>query len=109
MHVQELKQVGTAPGPLVYHCATTVDNKLYIFLGMKPLGKNHNDVHIFDMETLRWKCVKSTGKPPSPRCLSTCVTVGKKVYVFGGYQVHSDGPHTGTFFNPDQLLVLTIF
>lgn len=42
----------------------------------------------------KWEMIRSVGKSPSPRCLSSCCAVGNKIYVFGGYQVHTDGPHT---------------
>lgn len=94
MHLTEVKQLGEYPGPLVYHCSASIGHLVYVLLGMKPNGKNHTDVHIYNIETGRWTRVKSTGKVPSPRCLSTCCAVGHQIYVFGGYQVHTDGPHT---------------
>jgi N-acetylneuraminic acid mutarotase len=93
MHIEEVKQFGQAPGSLVYHCSATIGKYVYVFLGIRPSGKNHMEVHIYNMETGRWIQVKATGKPPSPRCLSCCCAVGNKIYIFGGYQVQKSCPH----------------
>jgi N-acetylneuraminic acid mutarotase len=94
MHIEEKRQSGDIPGAVVYHCSEVVENKMYILLGMKERGRNHTQVHIYDMITGRWEEVISKGKPPSPRCLACSCVVGTKIYVFGGYQVHTNSPHT---------------
>ncbi|KAL0483217.1 GalOx Ketch [Acrasis kona] len=94
MRIDERKQGGEQPGPIVYHCCETVDNKMYILLGMNERGKNSTQVRVFDMITGKWKHIYPMGKPPSPRCLACSCTVGTKIYIFGGYQVHSNSPHT---------------
>jgi hypothetical protein len=43
-----------------------------------------NDLHIFNVETLTWTQPQAKGSPPSARSGHAMVSVGNKVYVYGG-------------------------
>ncbi|KAL9644853.1 hypothetical protein ABK040_005333 [Willaertia magna] len=94
MHIHEVQYKNTGPGPICYHSSCTIGNKMYVLLGMKPMGRSHLDVYVFNMTTKIWEKIEPLGTPPSPRCLCGSVVVDKKIYIFGGYQVHLHTQHT---------------
>jgi N-acetylneuraminic acid mutarotase len=78
---------GTAgPGKKWGHTANTVKNGryLYVFGGYGKDDCQTQDIYIFDSVKQTWTKPNIKGHPPTPRDSHTCVTMGEKLYVFGG-------------------------
>ena len=72
------------------HTATLVGHNLYIiggWLGQGPLAAD--DLHILDLEALRWMTPNTFGEPPGPCNMHTADAYKEKIYVFRG----GDGEH----------------
>lgn len=48
MSVRIVKTLGETPGPTFYHCAVTIDNKLYVIAG-KRNEKFKDTIHVYNM------------------------------------------------------------
>ncbi|GAB4855654.1 hypothetical protein Ancab_024276 [Ancistrocladus abbreviatus] len=77
---------GTPPSPRESHTATLVgDEKLVVFGGSgEGVGNYLNDLHILDLKTMRWSSPEVKGEVPRPRDSHTAVSVGNKLFVYGG-------------------------
>jgi N-acetylneuraminic acid mutarotase len=80
---------GEAPSPRSDHAAAVVGKNIYIFGGSDKTVSPMNDLHYFDVETLTWRQPQTKGIPPSPRSGHTMVSVGNKIYVYGGAKWNS--------------------
>ena len=77
------------PEPRVAHARTSIGTKVYIFGGRQSITMDEaplNDLYSFDLATKIWEniSVPSSGSVPSPRSFHKMVSVGKKLYIFGG-------------------------
>ncbi|KAM2663830.1 hypothetical protein EV1_010336 [Malus domestica] len=77
---------GTPPSPRESHTATLVgDEKLVIFGGSgEGKGNYLNDLHVLDLNTMRWTSPEVTGDIPVPRDSHSTIVMGKKLLVYGG-------------------------
>ncbi|PON48201.1 BTB-kelch protein [Parasponia andersonii] len=77
---------GTSPSPRESHTATLVnDEKLVIFGGSGEGEGNYlNDLHILDLKTMTWSSPEVRGDIPVPRDSHSAVTIGNKLFVYGG-------------------------
>uniref|UniRef100_A0A7S4NJX9 Uncharacterized protein n=2 Tax=Guillardia theta TaxID=55529 RepID=A0A7S4NJX9_GUITH len=79
-------QHGAPPAPRAFHstCALDRNNRMFIFGGQNG-SANFNDMYDFDMETMTWTFVQTTGILPSPRWGHSAVVQGMDtMIVFGG-------------------------
>ena len=77
------------PEPRVAHAQASIGTKVYIFGGRQSITMDEaplNDLYSFDLATKIWEniSVPSSGSVPSPRSFHKMVSVGKKLYIFGG-------------------------
>lgn len=77
------------PEPRVAHAQASIGTKVYIFGGRQSITMDEaplNDLYSYDLATKTWEniSVPSSGSVPSPRSFHKMVSVGKKLYVFGG-------------------------
>ncbi|KAJ7978755.1 Kelch domain-containing protein 3 [Quillaja saponaria] len=84
---------GEGPEAREGHSAAFVGKRLFIFGGSgKNLAtnkeKNFNDLYILNTETFVWKCVTTTGTPPSPRDSHTCSAWKNNFIVIAGEDKH---------------------
>jgi len=78
---------GEAPKLKTNHAATAVGKKMYIFGGNRTEGGKYyifDDLHVFDTETMTWSQPKTTGDAPSKRVAHKLLSIGSKIYLFGG-------------------------
>ncbi|CAN6581833.1 unnamed protein product [Malus baccata var. baccata] len=77
---------GTPPSPRESHTATLVgDDKLVIFGGSgEGKGNYLNDLHVLDLNTMRWTSPEVKGDVPAPRDSHSTIAMGKKLLVYGG-------------------------
>ena len=80
---------GTPPIPRVAHAQAVVGNEIYIFGGRQGISMSEsplNDLHVYSTEDQRWTDLSNdtSGDPPSPRSFHRMISVGKKLFVFGG-------------------------
>ncbi|XP_053612416.1 kelch domain-containing protein 3-like [Plodia interpunctella] len=76
---------GTVPYAKDGHSACVIKNKMFIFGGFEYLTDQYSqEVHCLDMDTLRWTFIDAPGDVPSHRDFHTAVSVGDRMYVFGG-------------------------
>ncbi|XP_009373292.2 acyl-CoA-binding domain-containing protein 4 [Pyrus x bretschneideri] len=77
---------GTPPSPRESHTATLVgDEKLVIFGGSgEGKGNYLNDLHVLDLNTMRWTSPEVKGDSPVPRDSHSTIVMGKKLLVYGG-------------------------
>ncbi|XP_063822675.1 kelch domain-containing protein 3 [Ostrinia nubilalis] len=67
------------------HSACVIRNKMYIFGGFEYLTDTYSQiVHCLDLETMNWTLMDPTGAIPSHRDFHTAVSVGDRMYIFGG-------------------------
>jgi len=77
---------GTAPTTRNNHATFVVGTKLYVHGGHDG-SKWLADLHMLDTATEehRWSIPVVAGKPPSARACHTTTRLGRKLYMFGGY------------------------
>lgn len=77
---------GNPPSPRESHTATLIgDDKLVIFGGNGDGEGNHlNDLHVLDLNTMRWSSPLVKGDVPVPRDSHGAVVIGNKFFVYGG-------------------------
>jgi N-acetylneuraminic acid mutarotase len=83
--VPEVK--GDIPKPRTNHACTTVGRKIYIHGGNVTMNDVYtvlNDFYVLDTDTMTWECLKTFGEVPSARSSHRMVTVGNKIYLYGG-------------------------
>ncbi|EDO42909.1 predicted protein [Nematostella vectensis] len=68
------------------HSASIVDDTVYIFGGRSDVQGACNTLYCFDTTTLTWSRPPTKGKPPAARDGHTACVIGKKIYIFGGYE-----------------------
>lgn len=80
---------------------TVVDGKVYYIGGQMSVTLRFDDIHVFDPDTKLFSKPKIHGKPPKFARHTAC-SIGKKIYIFGGY----DG--FGTFYGLSVFDVATL-
>ncbi len=84
-----VKSKGSSPPPTRQgHTATNIDGTNFIVVyGGQSAGVLYNDVHILDVESMKWSAVDVAGEAPCPRHQhsATYVHSTHSLYVYGGY------------------------
>lgn len=77
---------GKPPCPRESHSATLIGNdKMVVFGGSGQGEANYlNDLHILDLETMRWMSPEVKGEIPVPRDSHSAVAMENKLVVYGG-------------------------
>jgi len=84
---------GAPPVPRTNHAIAAVGNRIYLFGGndtTKPLQDSnlqfgtYGDFQVFDIDTMTWSELHCTGKIPCPRSGHHMITIGSKLFLFGG-------------------------
>lgn len=71
------------PCPRWAHSAVPFGSRVLMFGGSAP-GRCFDDLHWFDMETLRWSALPKAKKSPPERSGHCACAVGDSMYIFGG-------------------------
>ncbi|XP_019423023.1 PREDICTED: acyl-CoA-binding domain-containing protein 4-like isoform X8 [Lupinus angustifolius] len=80
----EIDAVGVPPSPRSDHTAAVhVDRYLLIFGGGSH-ATCYNDLHVLDMQTMKWSPPTQKGDVPTPRAGHAGVTVGENWFIVGG-------------------------
>ncbi|RKO91948.1 hypothetical protein BDK51DRAFT_27369 [Blyttiomyces helicus] len=90
-----MRQTAQVPSSRTRHCGTALGtDSLFIFGGDnapdQTQGNLLRDAFIYSMTTEEWVPVGGTSLPPSARFGPSCTAIGQKVYLFGGWDGHSD-------------------
>jgi len=79
---------GTPPRSRTNHAAAAVGDKLYVYGGINRDGRwelqDLDEFFVFDASDFSWREVKATGDVPTARCGHRLVSIGRKLYMFGG-------------------------
>lgn len=75
---------GLAPVARCGHTMTKVGNKLYLQGGGTMNNEYLNDMHVFNLVTLRWEHMTMTGVPPTTRIMHGATAYKEKILYFGG-------------------------
>lgn len=77
---------GSPPSPRESHTATLVGgDRLVVFGGSgEGVGNYLNDLHILDLNTMRWTSPEVKGDVPPPRDSHISIAVGSKLFIYGG-------------------------
>ena len=76
---------GDRPEPRYGTRMACVGDALYLFGGSREKGPRLNDLYRFSPERRRWTQLEaSSGERPSPRYAPALVTIGQRLYLFGG-------------------------
>lgn len=77
---------GVAPTPRESHTATMVNHNCMVVFGGSGEGDANylNDLHILDLKTMRWSRPDTKGDVPVPRDSHSAVSVGNKIFIYGG-------------------------
>jgi len=78
---------GNTPLLRTNHAAAAVGNKMFIYGGNRTESDEYmilEDLHVLDTETLTWSQPKCTGEAPGPRVAHKLMSVGRRLYLFGG-------------------------
>lgn len=76
---------GKPPSPRDSHTCSSWNNKIIVVGGEDALGSYLSDVHVVDADTLVWEQIKTTGQILTPRAGHSTVSLGKYLFVFGGF------------------------
>eukprot|EP00466_Bigelowiella_natans_P016487 jgi/Bigna1/37230/e_gw1.19.115.1 len=83
---------GIPPCERKRHSAVTIgtSSEMWVFGGRVRGTENKrlvNDLHKFDLDSMRWSEVKTFGEPPSPRCGHTMTYLPhlNKIIIIGGF------------------------
>ncbi|CAL0311220.1 unnamed protein product [Lupinus luteus] len=80
----EIDAIGVPPSPRSDHTAAVhVDRYLLIFGGGSH-ATCYNDLHVLDMQTMKWSRPTQQGEVPTPRAGHAGVTVGENWFIVGG-------------------------
>ncbi len=80
------------------HTATLIPTTSYIVVyGGQSAGVLYNDVHILDVENMKWTKIDTSGDAPCPRYQHSAVylPLDHSIYIYGGYAnrlVHTSIP-----------------
>jgi hypothetical protein len=82
-------QGGNTPQPRLAHGQAVIGDSIWIFGGRVGIGMGEgplDDMHYFDTTTKEWygPITAFAGRPPAPRSFHKMVSVGPRLYLFGG-------------------------
>lgn len=67
------------------HFAVVYNNKMYIFGGYNAIrGEHFNSLYEYDPKKCTWTKTDAFGEKPCERRRQACVSVGNRVFLFGG-------------------------
>ncbi|PIA63125.1 hypothetical protein AQUCO_00200865v1 [Aquilegia coerulea] len=76
---------GKQPSARDSHTCSSWTNKVIVVAGEDASDYYLSDVHILDTDTLVWKQLSTMGQKLPPRAGHSTVTLGKNLFVFGGF------------------------
>ncbi|XP_060204931.1 uncharacterized protein LOC132632846 isoform X1 [Lycium barbarum] len=76
---------GTPPSKRESHSCSSWNSKIIIIGGEDTNNFYLSDVHVLDTDTLAWCKLNTTGQILPPRAGHTTVSLGKNLFVFGGF------------------------
>lgn len=76
---------GIPPSPRDSHTCSSWKNKIIVLGGEDASDSYLSDVYILDADTLVWKELNTTGQILAPRAGHATVSLGKHLFVFGGF------------------------
>eukprot|EP00249_Psilotum_nudum_P013942 c24589_g1_i1 orf=335-1936(-) len=76
---------GIPPTPRDSHTCSAWNNKLVVLGGEDASDSYLSDVHILDTDTMEWKELQTSGQKLMPRAGHATVSLGKHLFVFGGF------------------------
>ncbi|XP_047265784.1 kelch domain-containing protein 3 isoform X1 [Capsicum annuum] len=76
---------GIPPSKRESHSCSSWNSKIIIIGGQDTSNYYQSDVHIFDADTLSWCKLNTTGQILPPRGGHTAVSLGKNIFIFGGF------------------------
>lgn len=79
-----LSASGEAPQPRASHTATKINEQCFCIIGGGNLNVGFNDVHLFNIETLCWTKIKTSGEEPESRAGHSATKIDQKIIIFGG-------------------------
>ncbi|XP_047265783.1 kelch domain-containing protein 3 isoform X2 [Capsicum annuum] len=80
---------GTPPSKREGQSCSCWNRKIIVIGGRDKSGFYQSDVHIFDTETFAWCKLNTTGHILQPRTWHTTISLGRKQFVFGGFDHQS--------------------
>ncbi|CAN6477028.1 unnamed protein product [Victoria cruziana] len=76
---------GEVPAARGGHSITLIGSRLFMFGGGGVKGQLLNDLHVLDLETMKWDIVKTTQDPPLPRFDHAAAAHAERyLLIFGG-------------------------
>ncbi|KAJ1850700.1 hypothetical protein LPJ73_003325, partial [Coemansia sp. RSA 2703] len=82
--VRRVEAVGSVPSPREGHAATFIGRTMFVFGGQDISGKYDESLYAYNTGNLTWYKVPMRGSALAGRKGHTAVSVGSKLYVFGG-------------------------
>eukprot|EP00249_Psilotum_nudum_P016446 c25829_g1_i1 orf=508-1338(+) len=76
---------GIPPAPRDSHTCSAWNNKLVVLGGEDASDSYLSDVHILETDTMEWKELQTSGQKLMPRAGHATVSLGKHLFVFGGF------------------------
>eukprot|EP01018_Ginkgo_biloba_P010179 Gb_31051 [translate_table: standard] len=76
---------GRSPSPRDSHTCSSWNNKIVVVGGEDASDSYLSDVHVLDADTLAWEQLKTSGQILMPRAGHSTVSLGKHLFVFGGF------------------------
>lgn len=76
---------GIPPSKRESHSCSSWNSKIIIIGGQDTSNFYQSDVHILDTDTLAWCKLNATGQILPPRAGHTTISLGKNLFVFGGF------------------------
>ncbi|KAG2320424.1 hypothetical protein Bca52824_013637 [Brassica carinata] len=77
--------IGCPPSVRDSHTCSSWKNKIVVIGGEDKQDYYLSDVHILDTDTFTWKELDTSGKLLTPRAGHVTVSLGRNLYVFGGF------------------------
>jgi hypothetical protein len=90
---------GHAPHPRDHHAAAEVGSNMYCFGGWYQYRHAFDDVWQFDLERRVWIAHLPSGPSPFGRFLLSMLSIGKRIYVFGGELGADAGSKANAYLN----------
>ncbi|KAI5055799.1 hypothetical protein GOP47_0029320 [Adiantum capillus-veneris] len=85
LHWTKALSKGDPPVPRDSHTCSAYGNKLIVLGGEDASDSHLANVHILDTEVMEWKEFQTTGQILTPRAGHVAVSMGKFIFVFGGF------------------------
>ncbi|XP_055825667.1 tip elongation aberrant protein 1-like [Solanum dulcamara] len=82
---KRIEPSGIPPSKRESHSCSSWNSKIIIIGGQDTSSFYQSDVHILDTDTLAWCKLNTTGQILPPRAGHTTISLGKNLFVFGGF------------------------